>query len=223
MKIQSREIIKGNFKTTVLVGSKVFVRFQKNLIGASGSNVIEWRNKKTNCLVKADKHKALESQFETVDTTYQLTKKSVNIISTGKTMSTSVLFNKEKSHKEQLIDNKVIELCETGTMLMAVKYYKEMALVGLKESRDYVFALWDEVKKRKDVEVTFMKPELDATIMKTMNNFFPNNASRKMFISEAKKVDTNSGVLATIKFMREKTGWGLYDSKMFYDNIIKMK
>lgn len=223
MIIEKKESIKNGTKTIVRIGNKSFIRIQ-NLLSSS----VQWKRVRTNHLVKAYQHKELESKFELVDNIVSLaiSKNRQFLPSSGATM----IFDFEKEIKKQSqrftdikLDAKLIEFIDSNALLAAVKYYKDATGLGLKESKEYVDALKIKhlaTKNRKPVEENFMKPKVDEDRMKEMNAYFPNNAKRKQFIQEIKKVHKEEGTLRAVKSIKDKTEWGLYESKMFFDNVI---
>ncbi len=70
MKIENRENVKGNIKTTVVFGGEKYSRLEKSVFtGLDMKPVVEWKKVKTNHIVNADKFKILEEKFIEVDTT----------------------------------------------------------------------------------------------------------------------------------------------------------
>lgn len=160
MQIKTRQNINGNIVATVEFKGKTFVRIQKNKFDdVSLEPIVEWKNKKTNHLVNAKKHKALEEQFKLIDT---ITKTELDYAKTnsgpallpesGGTMYFAFDIAPYEKTKEELIadaaaDSKILEYCKAGRLLEAVKFYKEYAGLGLKEAKDYVDALREKNSK----------------------------------------------------------------------------
>ncbi len=72
---------------------------------------------------------------------------------------------------------------------------------------------------KEKINVSLPVEEQDA--LRRANTFFNSNSQRKQFIAEMKKYlkDTNS-TLQTVKLMKDRTEWGLYETKKFFDNFI---
>jgi ribosomal protein L7/L12 len=235
MKIEGRHNVKGRIKTIVSFKNERYVRWQKDVYnGLQMGPVIEWKKEKTNHLVKADKSKILEEQFLVLDKTtkpvYDATKSTMGggiTCSSGTTM----FFDykqapEEKSFKEKKIDEEIIRLCKAGTLLAAIKYYKDMNPgVGLKEAKDYVDVLHAGViaeKKWSDFATTeTLQNQKDKEVLIACGRFFKKNSEKVKFINDYKRYLKETGSLQVVKSIKEKTGWGLYEAKVFFDTYIK--
>lgn len=237
MKIENRENLKGTIRTVVFYKNERYVRLQKSKYnGLDMQPVVEWKKMKTNHLVKADKHKVLEENFKEVDTItkpvplYNETSNGhAQLMASGFTSFDTFKFLEKsytKTYEEKKVDKEIIRLCETGTKLAAVKFYKDFSGLGLKESKDYVDILdaqrlaekkWEDgMAATKDFKA---KEQAD---LNKLNNYFRSNSHRKQFISEVKKFHKdNGGGLMAIKLIKDKTAWYLKDCKLFFDTYIK--
>jgi len=226
MKIEKRENVKGVIRTVVFYNNERYLRLQKSQYNGLDMNpVVEWKKEKTNHLVKADKHKMLEEKFSTVDV---ITKPATQL---AKTMSsgTTMIFDfkpapVKKSYEDKKVDVALIEECKAGRKLGAVKMYKDFTGLGLKESKDYVDGLYSsflaEVKWDDAMSLTNMALTREQKELVKINSFFESNAKRKQFISDAKRNAKDSGKLFAVKTIKDKTGWGLYESKLFFDTYV---
>lgn len=236
MKIEHRENIKGTIRTVVFYNNERYVRYQKSQYnGLDMQPVVEWKKLKTNHIVKANKHKALEENFNKVDTItkpvplYNETKFGpAQLMASGVTSFDTFNFLKssgEKSYEEKRIDKEIIRLCAEGTKLAAVKLYKDFSGLGLKESKDYVDALdaqrLAEKKWEDGMAPTRNLQAQEQSDLARLNNYFKSNSHRKQFISEIKGYHKkNKATLMAIKLIKDKTNWFLKDCKLFFDTYI---
>lgn len=143
MQIKTRQNINGNIVATVEFKGKTFVRIQKNKFDdVSLEPIVEWKNKKTNHLVNSIKFKVLEEAFKKNDNTFKI-QPAFNETSNGSFRMTAsgstMIFQTVPEIKEkENIDNRIIEHLKHGSLLSAIKYYKEVTGAGLKEAKDYV-------------------------------------------------------------------------------------
>lgn len=233
MKIENRENVKGKIKTTVFFKNERYVRLQKDkYTGLDLQPVVEWRKCKTNHLVKAEKHKLLEEKFKTVDTITKITKNyaetnngPARLVASGSTSFYNFIKSGEKTHKEKRDDEKMINFCNENHKLAAVRYYKEISGLGLKESKDYVDALYANhlagKKWDNNMDLTRTNEQKEQKAIAEVNKFFKSNSQRKQFVSESKRYFKETGPLQTVKLIKDTTGCGLYEAKIFFDNCIK--
>lgn len=195
MRIEAQEKIKNGIKTLVTIGSKRFIRIQKFMVSPLGTEQIEWRRAKNNHLVKKDQYKILESNFEFSNEIVKTKSesKSLQITSSGYTM-----------HHE-FVEAK----------LPLTERIKEV----LKEFESKYTKLPNNTVQ--DIAYSTMTPNKER--LHQLNKFFKNNAERKKFILAAGRVMKEYGKLTSIKFIKELTGWGLKDSKMFMDEFVYVK
>ena len=226
MKIENRENIKGNIKTIVVVDNVKYQRVQKTIF-IDESPVIEWKKIKTGHLLNADKSKLFEEKFKVIDNTtkpvklYNETPRGpAQISSSGGTM-----FFEYSSAPTKIFDEGIMNHLRLGNLISAVKYYKEVSGLGLKEAKDYVDSLninhLANNKWENGMALTRESEERQRQVLIETGKFFKNNASRKQFIDEMKKTLKNTAPLSTVKLIMDKTGWGLYNSKVFFDLNIK--
>lgn len=164
MKIEKRENIKGNIKNTVIFDGEKYIRLQKDVYGGLvDKSIVQWKKLKTNHLVKAEKHKLLEEKFKEVDNT---SVKPNSFKMKGGASGTTMLFDfksvntkEEKTVHEKRIDERILEHIKFGNLLTAVKYYKEVSGLGLKEAKDYVDLIYVNyfAEKKWDKAMTFTK------------------------------------------------------------------
>jgi ribosomal protein L7/L12 len=154
MKIENRTNINGAIVTVVSLGKEKFVRTQTSRYnGIDMQPFIVWKKQRTNHLVNAKKKKTLEEQFKLIDT---ITKTVLDYTKTnfgpaflpesGGTMYFAFDRKPYEKTKEELAadlkaDSTILEYCQSGRLLEAVKFYKEYAGLGLKEAKDYVDSL----------------------------------------------------------------------------------
>ena len=120
------------------------------------------------------------------------------------------------------IDQEVIKLCEAGTKLAAVKYHKEHTGLGLKESKDYVEALHADYIAKKKWDKALEPTNLEKKKVEEINKRFHSENARMMFINRVREIAKSDGPLSAVKMINDESGWGLYDSKIFYDYNIKL-
>jgi ribosomal protein L7/L12 len=146
MKIKSRDNVKGNIVSVVEFENKDYIRIQKSQYnGLDMQPVVEWKKVKTNHLVKSDKHITLEEAFKKVDTITKPTSLLAKTLSSGTTVMHD--FVRVYSNQEKIAHEKTIkEFFKNGSLLGAVKYYKDITGVGLKEAKDYIDALYSGYK-----------------------------------------------------------------------------
>ena len=236
MKIENRENIKGNIKTTVVFGGEKYSRLEKNVFtGLDMKPVVEWKKVKTNHIVNADKFKILEEKFIEVDTTrvpvklYTETKNGPGqITSSGSTPFYDFKTSIPKgiweigahSEKTETINKKIGEYLKYGSLLSAIKYLKDVTGLGLKEAKEYVDELNRKYLLAKRAGEPFSGAQVTAN--REIEHTLPNNAKRKQFQSEIKKFfKENGSKLMTVKHIKDTTGWGLYTSKYFFDTYIE--
>lgn len=238
MQIKTRQNINGNIVATVEFKGKTFVRIQKNKFDdVSLEPIVEWKNKKTNHLVNAIKFKVLEEIFKKNDNTFKI-QPAFNETSNGSfrmTASGSTMFFGTKpnvnlqilpaNNINKNIDERIIEHLKHGSLLSAIKYYKEATGAGLKEAKDYVDSInanyiaqkkWDSA-----MSLTNQLDEREKKALKEIEKTFKTNAYRKRFIAKAKDKLKNSSPLEVVKYIKETTGCGLYECKVFFDTFIK--
>lgn len=230
MQIKTRQNINGNIVATVEFKGKTFVRIQKNKFDdVSLEPIVEWKNKKTNHLVNAIKFKILEETFKKNDNTFKI-QPAFNETSNGSfrmaaSGSTMIFQTVPEIKEKENIDNRIIEHLKYGTLLSAIKYYKEATGAGLKEAKDYVDSInanyiaqkkWDSA-----MSLTNQLDEREKNALKEIEKTFKTNAYRKRFIAKAKDKLKNSSSLEVVKYIKETTGCGLYECKVFFDTFIK--
>lgn len=232
MKIEKRENVKGTIRTIVFYKNEKYVRLQKSkFTGLDMQPVVEWKKLKTNHIVKADKHKLLEDNFKEVDT---ISVKPDAFSMKGGSSGTTMFFDfktvepnpirkrESKSYEEQKVDKEIIRLCEAGTKLAAVKFYKDFSGLGLKESKDYVDVLDAQRLAEKRWEEGMNPTRQVQADLSKLNNYFKSNSHRKQFIAEVKQYHKKTGGgLQAIKLIKDKTDWLLKDCKLFFDTYIK--
>lgn len=231
MKIESRQNVEGTIRTVVLFENKRYIRLQKNKFNVlAESYIVEWKREKTNHLVRADKYKLLEDKFISVDTT---TKKTLDytqtsvgpakMVGSGSTSfydfkATSSL---EDITKKKRIDDGIKTHLKLGSILSAVKFYKEQTGEGLKESKDYVDKI-NVVYKAEKAWSDGMIPTIEQNSREqNVNSSFASDMDKNNFIKEVKSSYVGNNSLQTVRLIKDRMGWGLYDSKMFFDNYIK--
>lgn len=242
MKIENRESVKGNIKTTVVFGGEKYSRLEKSVFtGLDMKPVVEWKKVKTNHIVNADKFKILEEKFIEVDTTrvpvklYTETKNgSAQITSSGSTPFYDFQFkasmpkglweigrhSEQGKNEKKVIDDRIFDHLKHGSLLSAIKYLKEMTGLGLKEAKEYVDELNHKYLLAKRAGEPFSGAQVTAN--REIEHTLPNNAKRKQFQSEIKKFFSENGSkLMTVKYIKDMTGWGLYTSKYFFDTYIE--
>lgn len=236
MKIESRQNIKGAIRTIVLFGNKRYIRLQKNKFnGLDEGPIVEWKREKTNHLVKADKYRLLEDKFISVDTTAKktlgYTQTSVGpakIVSSGSTsfydFKSSTLCLEDITKKKR-IDDGIKTHLKLGSILPAVKFYREQTGEGLKESKDYVDKInvvyLAEKKWDNGITPTMEQNSREQNSLLRSSSSFNSTMDRNSFLKEVKSVYVGNNALQTVKLIKDKMGWGLYDSKIFFDLYIK--
>lgn len=226
MKIKSRDNVKGNIVSVVEFENKNYIRIQKNKFnGLDETPITEWKNKKTNHIVNAEKSKKLEEMFNLADETtkpvirYDKSEKGPASLPVSGTTSLHNFFTIDR----EKVDREIKEFIKAGSLLGAVKYYKDIALVGLKEAKDYVDSVNDIYKAEQRWEKG-MAPTREVQTMDWINKFFINaRIDKEDYIRQTKAfyIKSYNNSLGTVKKIMDVMGWGLYESKIFFDTFIK--
>jgi ribosomal protein L7/L12 len=226
MKIKSRDNIKGNIISVVEVGNKNYIRIQKNKFnGLDEAPITEWKNKKTNHIVNAEKSKKLEEMFNLADETtkpvirYDKSEKGPAVLPISGTTS---IYDFSIIDAEK-IDRKIKEYIKYGSLLSAVKYYKDISGVGLKEAKDYVDSV-NVIYKAEQRWEKGMAPTREVQTIDWINKFFVDaRIDKEDYIRQTKAfyIKSYNNSLETVKKIKDVMGWGLYESKMFFDTFIK--
>lgn len=225
MKIKSRDNVKGNIVSVVEFGNKNYIRIQKNKFnGLDETPITEWKNKKTNHIVNAEKSKKLEEMFNLADETtkpvirYDKSEKGPAALPMSASTSLHSFFiDTEK------VDRKIKEFIKDGSLLGAVKYYKDISGVGLKEAKDYVDNL-NVIYKAEQRWEKGMAPTREVEAIDWINRFFSNSSINKEdYIRQTKAfyIKSYNNYNDTVKKIKEVMGWGLYESKIFFDTFVK--
>ena len=225
MKIKSRDNVKGNIVSVVEFGNKNYIRIQKNKFnGLDETPITEWKNKKTNHIVNAEKSKKLEEMFNLADET---TKPVIRYDKSDKGPAALPMSASTSLHSffidTEKIDRKIKEYIKYGSLLSAVKYYKDISGVGLKEAKDYVDSVNDIYKAEQRWE-NGMGPTREVQTIDWINRFFSNSSVNKEdYIRQTKAfyIKSYNNSIDTVKKIKEVMGWGLYESKIFFDKFIK--
>lgn len=189
MILESRETKNNKVITIVTFEKEQYERAQKSKLDAQNKPIVEWRKCRTNHLVKATKHELLEKSF-IIQRTPAAWLVGVNLpVSTTKVVSPNSIPQSE-------IEQKLIVFIREGNLLGAVKAYKDLAGIGLKEAKDFV----DSFYARYNTE---------------------NKKFKEDFVKESKlHFIKNKSKLETVKMIKDKTGWSLLDAKKFFEDFI---
>lgn len=234
MKIESRQNIDSKVKSTVVLNGKKYLRTQKNIFGSIDSNMlVEWRKCKTNHLVNAKRYKELEESYQEHDNTTLKRGTTDGIFPASATTATALYDYKTNSQANVLsvkqkneIDNRIKEHLQFGNLLSAVKYYKDVTGIGLKEAKDYVGAVnvifQADKKWNNGLAETRANQEQEKNALNNMERYFKNSVERSAFIQKKKEyLKTSKSTPKTVKAILDETNWSLYGSKIFFDTFIK--
>lgn len=229
MKIKSRDNVKGNIVSVVEFENKNYIRIQKNKFnGLDETPITEWKNKKTNHIVNSEKSKKLEEMFSLSNETTKLDvnfRKNINEpgINFLKTVSEPVSPCGFLTMNSLEVDKNIIEYIKSNKLLEAVKYYKDISGVGLKEAKEYIDGINDTYKAHKIWEKG-MVPTKDVQTIDWINRFFSiSSISKESYILKTKDfyIKNYNNSTETVKNIKDVMGWGLYESKLFFDTFIK--
>lgn len=213
MKIESTNNEKDKSRTFVSYNDELFVRMQKNVIREGKTvSLIEWKKQRTGHILNAKKSAEFESIFNSIRSNYE-NKKAYETASQPFVVAPGVkrtaVVESVKApilSKEQL--SQVIELVKSSQKLAAVKLYKDFTGAGLYDSKVFIDSISEDLENKKTLE--------------SLNQKFGSYSNKLSFIKELKKhASTHNSPLYTIKEIKDRMGWGLRESKMFFDELVR--
>lgn len=92
-------------------------------------------------------------------------------MSSGTTMFFDTKLFSDNSKDKEKLDKKIVEYIKYGSLLSAVKFYKDQTGTGLKEAKDYVDSIYAQynAEKKWDSAMSLTNKEKDAKAIS--NNF----------------------------------------------------
>jgi len=200
----------------VSVGNKKYTRIQNSEKKEEG---VVWKNTKTNSPVNKERFKILEDKFIKTHgkffsalKTITPTRSRIQPVS----VEQAVLSTIKSNSTTMTIDSQLFEFIKTGQLLGAVKAYKEIMGLGLKESKDYVDYL---NKIYRDSKLPIQ--DVDDKLLIAITKSFDKNSDKKTFINNQKKINNVFGEYVCLMEMSKSKGWNTIASKLFYDIFIK--
>ena len=158
-------------------------------------NGIEWRRFKTNHQVTREQHEILEEEYRGKFSNSDFPNLKSSVIKR---------FNLENDSHRVILENGLAESSENGKYILAgVKRVKEITGWGLRESKDYADLFFERKTKYN----------------KATNSTVKEEAKRRLDIF----MKRNDSKLACVKYLVGITGWGLRDSKDFFEDYMKFK
>ena len=213
MKIESTNNEKDKSRTFVSYNDELFVRMQKNVIREGKTvSLIEWKKQRTGHILNAKKSAEFESIFNSIRSNYENKKAyetALNpfVAAPGVTRSAIVASVKAPILSKDKM-TQVLDLVTNNQKLAAVKLYKDFTGAGLKDSKDFVDSISEDLNNK--------------TILSDLNQSFRSFEEKTKFVQELKKHSSiHNSPLYIVKEIKDKMGWGLKESKMFFDEYVK--
>lgn len=215
----------------VTVGSKKFIR----VTNYKATQTFQWRNAKTNSPCNKKRSGWLEREYDKIrplgsNNLTDLVRQRIRTfdsLQNKEQLKTPPpprgYFNGKKTEKELHLDKEVLEEYKTTkSKLSAVKLFNDRTSLGLKYSKDYVFELIEKSEELEKLLSDVQSLHKDKSI-EEMNKDFNRNSEKKNFIAEVMKVYRDKGQIAAMAFMRSKTDWSGFSTKLFFDKYIDKK
>ena len=181
IKVSKEKKINAGSRQDVVYKGREFYRF----VGKK----VQWKRSKSNNIVSDSLHNELEQAYNAA---------------TGRK---SILVPSTKKKTKSELDKEILSLCTSGSLLQAVKLYKDNTGEGLKESKDYVDALYNKVKAKASEDI--------------LGQVYKTGKLKKGFVKNMKNLYNGNNALEVVKNIRETTGLGLKESKDLFESLIR--
>ena len=197
-RIEETHIRGKSRKEVLLVGKKKFIR-------VASSAGVDWRRHKTNHQVKKVEFDNLEKEYKNTFPIHFSPEPWLVVpgVPVDKNKQKKVVLDIENTNDRRMIERDLLLHSRNGTHKLAgVKYVKNVTGLGLKDSKDFVFQFFE----RRDKYIEATKP------------IITKEDAKKKMIAFMRGDDSK---LAVVKYVKEITGWGLKESKDFFEDYMR--